>query len=481
MQTGQPFPIFQDRNDLRWGQHWKSRIDDALLDVTFLIPVVTPSFFRSPACKKEFDTFLVRENALGEDRLILPIYYVSSDEMEGPADPDNVMATVLKARNWADWRNLRFEPPSSSAVQMKVETLARHIKAGVKELNSVFATSDAKKIEVAPVPKVEVVASSRGFPTPAYNPAVVFARGDKFDESSLRLAQTAPYFAYTRKYDEVITPSEVSEPADTIKLHSELMAYVREEVAAYEPEISLRTQEIANVGQREKLAVAFLIDNSGSMRGPKIKGVASGMSVISSILSNANVSCEILGFTTRAWRGGQSRELWMKDGKPASPGRLNDLRHIIYKSFEEISQEADINLSVMLRVGLLKENVDGEALLWAYSRLTSHPAERKLLFVLSDGAPVDDSTLSANDLKFLDGHARTVISWIKHRSDVELYGVGIDHDVSGFYGAGSPALVGGSIGPDLLRVVSFAISRSWSDAAAIRLPSPPEKKKRKRK
>jgi cobaltochelatase CobT len=163
----------------------------------------------------------------------------------------------------------------------------------------------------------------------------------------------------------------------------------------------------------------------------------------------------------------------LTDGKPARPGRLNDLRHIVYKSFEETSQEADINLSVMLREGLLKENIDGEALLWAYSRLSTHSAERKLLVVLSDGAPVDDSTLSVNTGKFLDGHARAVISWIKHRADVELYGVGIDRDVSNFYGAGCPVLDGHRIGPNLLRTVTLAISDNWSEAATIVLPLPP--------
>jgi cobaltochelatase CobT len=228
------------------------------------------------------------------------------------------------------------------------------------------------------------------------------------------------------------------------------------------------------VGKREKLAISLLIDNSGSMRGDeKIIGVACWTSIISNILSQANVPNEVLGFTTRAWKGGLSREQWIRDGKPEQPGRLNDLRHIVYKSFYQTFQEADTNFGLMLREGLLKENIDGEALLWAYSRLEEHPAERKLLFVLSDGAPVDDSTLSVNPANFLADHAVATVNWIKAATQIEIYGIGIEHNVSRYYGSESPTLSAQRVGPDLLTAVSLAITQNWLEAGAIQRKSLP--------
>jgi cobaltochelatase CobT len=145
------------------------------------------------------------------------------------------------------------------------------------------------------------------------------------------------------------------------------------------------------------------------------------------------VSVEILGFTTRAWKGGQSREKWLKEGKPANPGRLNDLRHIIYKSADAPWRRARRNLGLMMREGLLKENIDGEALLWAHQRLIGRPEQRKILMMISDGAPVDDSTLSVNPGNYLERHLRAVIELIETRSPVELLAIGIGHDVTRYY------------------------------------------------
>jgi cobaltochelatase CobT len=179
--------------------------------------------------------------------------------------------------------------------------------------------------------------------------------------------------------------------------------------------------------------VTLLIDNSGSMRGRPITVAAMSADILARTLERCGVKVEILGFTTRAWKGGQSRERWVTDGKPASPGRLNDLRHIIYKSADTPLRRARRNLGLMLREGLLKENIDGEALLWAHQRLLARPEQRRILMVISDGAPVDDSTLSVNSANYLERHLRDVIEWIETRSPVQLVAIGIGHDVTRYY------------------------------------------------
>ena len=179
--------------------------------------------------------------------------------------------------------------------------------------------------------------------------------------------------------------------------------------------------------------VSLLIDNSGSMRGRPITVAAMSADILARTLERCGVKVEILGFTTRAWKGGQSREQWLAAGKPANPGRLNDLRHIIYKPADAPWRRARKNLGLMLREGILKENIDGEALLWAHSRLLSRTEERKILMVISDGAPVDDSTLSVNPGNYLERHLRDVIDWIETRSPVELIAIGIGHDVTRYY------------------------------------------------
>ena len=179
--------------------------------------------------------------------------------------------------------------------------------------------------------------------------------------------------------------------------------------------------------------VTLLLDNSGSMRGRPITVAATCADILARTLERCGVKVEILGFTTRAWKGGQSREAWLAAGKPANPGRLNDLRHIIYKSADAPWRRARKNLGLMMREGLLKENIDGEALDWAHKRLLGRPEQRKILMMISDGAPVDDSTLSVNPGNYLERHLRHIIEEIETRSPVELIAIGIGHDVTRYY------------------------------------------------
>ncbi len=179
--------------------------------------------------------------------------------------------------------------------------------------------------------------------------------------------------------------------------------------------------------------VTLLLDNSGSMRGRPIMVAAMCADILARTLERCAVKTEILGFTTRAWKGGQSREKWIADGKPPHPGRLNDLRHIIYKAADEPWRRARKSLGLMMREGLLKENIDGEALMWAHNRIVGRPEQRKILMVISDGAPVDDSTLSVNAGNYLERHLRRVIEEIEEKSSVELTAIGIGHDVTRYY------------------------------------------------
>ncbi|GGE13412.1 cobaltochelatase subunit CobT [Aureimonas endophytica] len=179
--------------------------------------------------------------------------------------------------------------------------------------------------------------------------------------------------------------------------------------------------------------VTLLIDNSGSMRGRPITVAATCADILARTLERCGVKVEVLGFTTRAWKGGQAREAWLKSGKPAKPGRLNDLRHIVYKSADAPWRRSRRNLGLMMREGLLKENIDGEALIWAHSRLMARPEQRRILMMISDGAPVDDSTLSVNPGNYLERHLRAVIEEIETRSPVELLAIGIGHDVTRYY------------------------------------------------
>jgi cobaltochelatase CobT len=198
------------------------------------------------------------------------------------------------------------------------------------------------------------------------------------------------------------------------------------------PETPLSYKQEKDMAFRDTV-VSLLIDNSGSMRGRPITVAAMSADILARTLERCGVKVEILGFTTRMWKGGQSREKWIAAGKPANPGRLNDLRHIVYKSADAPWRRARKSLGLMLREGILKENIDGEALLWAHNRLIGRTEQRRILMVISDGAPVDDSTLSVNPGNYLERHLREVIEWIETRSPVELTAIGIGHDVTRYY------------------------------------------------
>ena len=179
--------------------------------------------------------------------------------------------------------------------------------------------------------------------------------------------------------------------------------------------------------------VTILIDNSGSMRGKPISVAAICADILSRTLERCSVKVEILGFTTKHWKGGSSREKWMKNNKPVLPGRLNDLRHIIYKSADTPWRQAKNNIGLMLKEGLLKENIDGEALKWAFNKMNKRKEERRILMVISDGAPVDDSTLSTNTSDYLEKNLKATVKWIENKSDIELLAIGIGHDVTRYY------------------------------------------------
>ena len=278
------------------------------------------------------------------------------------------------------------------------------------------------------------------------------------------------YEVYTEEFDEVITAKNICEDEELNRLR----AYLDQQLKAYQMIIS----RLANRLQRKLLAkqnrswdfdleeglldtsrltriimdpyhslsfkkekdtdfkdtvVSLLIDNSGSMRGRPITVAAMSADILARTLERCGVKVEILGFTTKAWKGGKSREHWMQNKKIPSPGRLNDLRHIIYKAADEPWRRSKKNLGLMMREGLLKENIDGEALLWTHKRLQARYEARKILMVISDGAPVDDSTLSVNTGNYLEKHLRGVINWIESKSSIQLLAVGIGHDVTRYY------------------------------------------------
>jgi cobaltochelatase CobT len=218
--------------------------------------------------------------------------------------------------------------------------------------------------------------------------------------------------------------------------------------------------------------VSLLIDNSGSMRGRPITVAAMCSDILARTLERCAVKTEILGFTTRAWKGGQSRERWVQEGKPRNPGRLNDLRHVVYKSADAPWRRARKNLGLMLREGLLKENIDGEALEWAYKRLRGRPEHRRILMVISDGAPVDDSTLSVNPGNYLERHLRKVIADIEGRGDVELIAIGIGHDVTRYYRRAVTIVdaeeLGGTMMKKLAELFDEDAAEAWQRASAER-------------
>lgn len=278
------------------------------------------------------------------------------------------------------------------------------------------------------------------------------------------------YHAYTTEYDEVVRADELCDAEELARLRAlldqqlshlqgmigrlanrmqrKLMAKqnrswqfdleegildaARLSRVVVQPDSSLSYKMEKDTDFRDTV-VTLLIDNSGSMRGRPISIAAMSADILARTLERCGVKVEVLGFTTKAWKGGMSRENWIQGGKPVNPGRLNDLRHIVYKSADAPWRHARKSLGLMLREGILKENIDGEALLWAHQRLLSRPEERRILMVISDGAPVDDSTLSINPGNYLERHLREVIQYIENKSPVELVAIGIGHDVTRYY------------------------------------------------
>ncbi|WOI54532.1 cobaltochelatase subunit CobT [Parvularcula sp. LCG005] len=278
------------------------------------------------------------------------------------------------------------------------------------------------------------------------------------------------YHAYTHEFDEIAAPQELCDdeelsrlrnmldnqlaPLQAVvgrlanRLHRRLLAQQNRawqfdidegmlDAARLARIIADPMQPLSYKQEKEQAfrdtTVTLLIDNSGSMRGRPITVAALCADILARTLERCAVKVEILGFTTKAWKGGQSREKWVLDGRPRFPGRLNDLRHIVYKPANVPWRRAKDNLGLMLKEGLLKENIDGEALMWAHDRLVKRPEARRILMVISDGAPVDDTTSSANGGAYLDRHLREVIGFIENRSPVELLAIGIGHDVTRFY------------------------------------------------
>jgi cobaltochelatase CobT len=284
------------------------------------------------------------------------------------------------------------------------------------------------------------------------------------------LPPMSDYRAFTTRFDEVVRAEDLCDVAELDRLRSYLdkqLAHLQGAVGRLANRLQRRLmaqqnrgwdfdleeglidaarlsrvvidpmQPLAFKAERETefrdTVVTLLLDNSGSMRGRPITVAATCADILARTLERCGVKVEILGFTTRAWKGGQSRETWLQAGKPPNPGRLNDLRHIVYKAADAPWRRSRRNLGLMMREGLLKENIDGEALSWAYSRLAVRPEQRKILMMISDGAPVDDSTLSVNPGNYLERHLRYVIEEIETRSSVELIAIGIGHDVTRYY------------------------------------------------
>lgn len=322
------------------------------------------------------------------------------------------------------------------------------------------------------------------------------------DDSSL-------YHAYTRAFDEEVEASELCDEDELSRLRGQLDQQLQnlhaivsklanrlqrrllaQQTRAWEFDLEegmLDTARLSRVITDPLLALTYkrerdtefrdtvvtlLIDNSGSMRGRPITVAALCGDILARTLERCAVKVEVLGFTTRAWKGGQSREAWAQAGKPANPGRLNDLRHIIYKAADTPWRRARKSLGLMLREGLLKENIDGEALLWAYRRLVKRPEHRRILMVISDGAPVDDSTLSVNAGNYLERHLRDVIRQIEAQGAVELVAIGIGHDVTRYYRRAVTIVdaedLGGTMMHQLTELFDEDAAAAWTRFAAER-------------
>jgi cobaltochelatase CobT len=290
------------------------------------------------------------------------------------------------------------------------------------------------------------------------------------NQSNEKLSNQFVYKVFTQKFDEVVKAGELCPPEEleqlralldkqlenlagavarlanklqrrlmaqqnrswTFDLEEGLLDTARLTRVVIDP-LSALSFKVENDTDFRDTVVTLLIDNSGSMRGRPITIAAICGDILARTLERCGVKVEILGFTTRAWKGGKSREAWLEAGRPANPGRVNDVRHIIYKAADEPWRHARRNLGLMMREGLLKENIDGEALQWAEKRLLARPEHRRILMVISDGAPVDDSTQSVNAGNYLEAHLRQVIEEIETRSPIQLVAIGIGHDVTRYY------------------------------------------------
>ena len=313
------------------------------------------------------------------------------------------------------------------------------------------------------------------------------------------------YHAYCTDYDEIIEAADLCEHDELVRLRTHLdqqlshlqsvigklanrlqRRLLARQVRSWEFDLEegyLDTARLARVvansthalsykmeketGFRDTV-VSLLIDNSGSMRGRPIVVAAMSADILARTLERCGVKVEILGFTTRAWKGGQSRERWLAQGKQPNAGRLNDLRHIIYKSADQPWRRARRGLGIMLREGLLKENIDGESLLWAHQRLIARPEQRRILMVVSDGAPVDDSTLSVNASNYLERHLRQVIEYIEHHSPVELLAIGIGHDVTRYYHRAVTLVDAEQLGGAVMEQLAELFDADWEQLAARR-------------
>ena len=321
----------------------------------------------------------------------------------------------------------------------------------------------AEESDAEPANNDQMMEGSDDENTPPPNP-------DMQRPESLSTSRDGFYPVYTRAFDEIIPAEDLADPQELTRLRAMLDQQLKNQQSL--------VSKLANRLQRKLMAqqqrswqfdleegvldaakltriitgadvprafkmekqtefrdtiVTLLIDNSGSMRGRPIALAAISADILARTLERCGVKVEILGFTTRTWKGGKSRELWIENGRPPAPGRLNDLRHIVYKNADSPLRRSRKNLGLMLKEGILKENIDGEALVWAHNRLSRRPEQRKILMVISDGAPVDDSTLSVNAANMLELDLRHVIDWVENLKQIELTAIGIGHDVTQYY------------------------------------------------
>ncbi len=382
---------------------------------------------------------VVRDLAMGDDLSDAPDQDVQDDE-----DQDS------DAESSSESQSQEESPSPSSDASDDGETSARESESAETEYASADDDSESRDVDED----------------------MDAAEGDRPARPDLKDPGRAEpvYKIYTAAHDEIVQAEDLCDPEELTRLR----AYLDQQLASLSNVVS----RLANRLQRKLLAqqnrnwsfdleeglldvarltrvivdptaplsfkqeedtefrdtvVSLLIDNSGSMRGRPIMVAAVCADILARTLERCGVKVEVLGFTTRAWNGGASRDDWLKAGKPPSPGRLNDLRHIVYKSADAPWRRARRNLGLMMREGLLKENIDGEALMWAHQRLIGRPEQRRILMVISDGAPVDDSTLSVNSGHYLERHLRRVIADIEARSPIELIAIGIGHDVTRYY------------------------------------------------